>query len=138
MDEIAVIPCGGISYKRYLAIAERANKRIAVITDNDGDASRIIEAEDYNEKHDVQHVFMDQAVEGWPWEACFYKENKEALDDLVEVAPKAKYLFHNKDYGPVLGKMLNNKADTAYKMLVSGIEFVAPRYVRNAVTWLSE
>ena len=35
-DGISVISCNGISYKKYLAIAENTNKRIAVITDNDG------------------------------------------------------------------------------------------------------
>lgn len=137
-DEVAVIPCGGVSYKRYLVIAERANKRIAVITDNDGQFDNITKANEYNESHDDQHIFMDQSVEGWTWEACFYRENEEALDDFIEVEPGAKYLFHKKDYGPVLGKMLNNKADIAYQMLVSEIEFAVPQYIQEAVAWLNE
>ena len=137
-DEVAVIPCGGVSYKRYLAIAECANKKVSVITDNDGDSDGIAEANKYNSLHDCQHVFMDQTIEGWTWEACFYKENKETLDGLIRVAPEAKYLFNNKDYGSVLGKMLNNKADVAYRMLVSGIEFAVPKYVKDAIAWLNE
>lgn len=137
-DEVTVIPCGGVSYKRYLAIAECANKKVAVITDNDGDSDGISEANKYNSLHDCQHVFMDQTIEGWTWEVCFYKENKETLDGLIKVAPKAKYLFNKKDYGPVLGKMLNNKADVAYQMLISGIKFTAPKYVKDAIAWLNE
>lgn len=137
-DEVAIIPCGGISYKRYLAIAECANKKVSVITDNDRDPDRIAEANEYNSLHDRQRVFMDQAVEGWTWEVCFYKENKVTLDRLIEVDPKAKYLFHKKDYGSVLGKMLNNKADVAYQMLISGIKFNLPEYVKDAIVWLNE
>lgn len=137
-DEVAIIPCGGVSYKRYLAIAERASKKVSVITDNDGDSGKITEANAYNDSHGSQHVFMDQAIEGWTWEACFYRENKRALDGLIEVAPEAKYLFHKKDYGPVLGKMLNNKADSAYQMLMAGVEFVVPQYVKDAIAWLNE
>lgn len=81
---------------------------------------------------------MDQAIEGWTWEVCFYRENKKTLDKLIEVTPEAKYLFHKKDYGPVLGKMLNNKADVAYQMLISGIEFTVPQYVKDAITWLDK
>lgn len=136
-DEVAVIPCSGISYKRYLAIAERANKRVSVITDNDGKSSRIIEADEYNSSHNSQHVFMDKTIDGWTWEACFYRENEKVLNDLIEIDPKAKYLFHKEDYGPVLGKMLNNKADVAYKMLMEKTEFAMPQYVQDAITWLN-
>ena len=133
-----IIPCSGISYKRYLAIAERANKRVSVITDNDGKSSRIIEADEYNSSHNSQHVFMDKTIDGWTWEACFYRENEKVLNDLIEIDPKAKYLFHKEDYGPVLGKMLNNKADVAYKMLMTETEFAVPQYVQDSITWLNE
>lgn len=137
-DEVAIIPCGGVSYKKYLAIAENANKKISVITDNDGSSDKISQAASYNESHESQHVFMGQTSEDWTWEKCFYRANKEALDRLIEVRPKAKYLFHGKDYGPVLGKMLNNKADVAYQMLMAETKFTVPQYVQDAIAWLNE
>ena len=137
-DEVAIISCGGVSYKKYLSIAESANKKVSVITDNDKDSDKISEARNYNNSHESQQVFMDEAPEGWTWEACFYRENEKALEDLIEVRPKAKYLFHGEDYGPVLGKMLNNKADVAYQMLKAETEFTVPQYVRDAITWLNE
>lgn len=137
-DEVAIISCGGVSYKRYLAIAEHANKKVSVITDNDKDPDKIAEANKYNNSHDSQHIFMDQTIEGWTWEVCFYRENKKTLDDLIEISPKAKYLFHEEDYGPVLGKMLNNKANSAYTMLMAKVEFIVPQYVKDAITWLNK
>ena len=47
-------------------------------------------------------------------------------------------LKEKKDYGKVLGKMLNNKVDTAYTMLNSGIDFEIPQYIQDAIIWLNE
>ena len=136
-DEVTVISCNGISYDRYLAIAESTNKKIAVITDNDGKQERVDHASEFNQAHPLQHVFMAGCITDWTWEVCVYKENKTVLDELVKVEKDAKYLFREKDYGAVLGKMLNNKVDTAYAMLTSGKEYVAPQYVRDAISWIS-
>lgn len=34
--------------------------------------------------------------------------------------------------------MLNNKVDTAYEMVLSGIEFNIPDYVKEALEWIKE
>ena len=55
---------------------------------------------------------------------------------MIEVQAGADYLFHKKYYGQVLGKMLNNKVETAYKMLISGAKFEVPQYIKDAFEWL--
>lgn len=115
-DGVSVISCNGISYKRYLEIAETADKKIAVVTDNDKKTHRIEEASDFNQCHAAQHIFMGAEVDEWTWEACLYKENQKVLDEIVTVQKGAEYKFHGEDYGVVLGKMLNNKVDIAYQM----------------------
>ena len=135
-DGISVISCNGISYNHYLEIAKKTNKRIAVITDNDGKQNRIAGATAFNEKTTLQHIFLDAAIDNWTWEVCLYNLNKAELDTMIEVQPGADYLFHKKDYGQVLGKMLNNKVDTAYQMLSSGKVFEIPQYVKDAIEWL--
>lgn len=137
-DEVTIISCNGISYSKYLAIAESTNKKITVITDNDGKQNRIDDASTFNNTHSLQHIFMASDVKGWTWEACIYELNKAKLEKLIEVQDGAKYLFHEKDYGPVLGRMLNNKVDVAYSMLMSGEDFTVPQYVKDAITWISE
>ena len=137
-DEVTVISCNGISYSKYLAIAESTSKKIAVITDNDGKQNRVDEASTFNSTHILQHIYMAKDIKRWTWEDCIYELNKVKLDKLIEVQPGAKYLFHGKDYGLVLGKMLNNKVDVAYSMLTSGESFTAPQYVKDAITWISE
>ncbi|NHM15286.1 AAA family ATPase [Eggerthellaceae bacterium zg-887] len=137
-EGVAIVSCGGISYKRYLEIAEKTSKKVAVITDNDGSLEKVAEVSAYNKEHELQHIFMDYDVDRWTWEVCLYKDNEQALKDLIETKPGAKYLFHEKDYGPILGKMLNNKADSAYQILLAEVEFAVPSYVEDAIAWLSE
>lgn len=137
-DNISVISCNGITYKKYLDIAKATNKRIAVITDNDGIPERIAEAESFNQSNELQHIFMGPTIDDWTWEVCIYKANKVVLDNMLRVQDGAKYLFHNRDYGATLGKMLNNKVETAYQMLISDISFKVPQYIKDAIEWLSE
>ena len=136
-DGISVISCNGISYKKYLAIAEATNKRVAVITDNDGKQNRIDEAIAFNQSNDLHHIYMGETTEEWTWEICVYNANKKVLDNMVAVQKGANYLFNDKDYGAVPGKMLNNKVDTAYQMLTSGIEFEVPQYIKDAIAWIN-
>ena len=136
-DKVTVISCNGITYEKYLSIAAATDKRIAVLTDNDGNQERIDASIQFNGQHEQQHIFMGGTLEDWTWEACIYRLNQALLDKMIEVQPKAQYLFHKKDYGAVLGKMLNNKADTAYQMLVSGVVFTIPQYVEDAIKWLN-
>lgn len=138
LDGISVIPCGGISYKRYLEIAEKTNKKVSVITDNDGSEEKIAEARIYNQAHELQQIFMADDIGTWTWEVCLYQENKQALNNLIPTQANAKYLFHGNDYGAVLGKMLNNKADVAYQMLMSKAVYSIPKYIQDAIKWLSE
>lgn len=135
-DGISVISCNGISYKNYLEIAKKTSKKIAVITDNDGKQSRINEATTFNKTTTLQHIFLGTTIDDWTWEVCLYNINKAALDSMIKVQAGADYLFHKKDYGQVLGKMLNNKVETAYKMLFSETAFEVPQYIKEAIEWL--
>ena len=135
-DGISVISCNGISYKNYLEIAKKTSKKICVITDNDGKQNRIDEATTFNKTNTLQHIFLGTTTDDWTWEACLYNLNQTALDGMIEVQAGADYLFHKKDYGQVLGKMLNNKVETAYKMLLSKTAFEVPQYIKDAIEWL--
>lgn len=139
-EGISIISCNGISYKRYLDIANATNKKIAVITDNDNKSEKIEESKQFNndKSHKNQRIFMGTTDEGWTWEDCVYKINKDELDSLIKVKTDKQYLFHGKCYGKVLGKMLNNKVETAYQMLMSGKNFNIPKYIQEAIQWLNE
>lgn len=79
---------------------------------------------------------MGKDVKDWTWEVCFFNLNQEALSELIKVEDDAEYLFNDKDYGQVLGKMLNNKTEVAYSMLMSSTRFNLPDYVKDAIKWI--
>lgn len=138
-DGISIISCNGISYKNYLSIVKSTNKRIAVITDNDKKVENVESSKSFNDENDNQHIFMsDDTEHEWTWEAAFYSENNELLDQEIKVQNGAQYLFHKQDYGPVLGKMLNNKVEIAYQMLTDEIEYNIPSYIKDALKWIKE
>ena len=115
-----------------------SGEKIAVVTDHDKKAHRIVEASDFIQCHAVQHIFMGATVDEWTWEACLYKENQEVLDEIVTVQKGAEYKFHGEDYGVVLGKMLNNKVDMAYQMLTADTIFKVPQYIKDAIEWIRQ
>lgn len=141
-DEITIIPCNGISYKNYLEIARCANKKTAVITDNDGKQNRIDEAKKFNLENikDDQQIFIPENIDEFTWEVCIYNINDSILNKLIKVQKGAKYPYLNKvnDQEPVLGKMLNNKLESAYIMLTSGENFIAPKYIKDAIEWINK
>ncbi len=137
-DGIVIIPCNGISFGRYLQIAAKTQKKVAVITDNDKKKCKIEKAKEYNKKHELRHIFTAESVDEWTWEICIYKSNQSILDRIIQVKDGADYLFNGEDYGRIQGKMLNSKVDVAYQMLTSGEVFEVPQYVEEAIKWISE
>lgn len=145
-EKIAVISCNGVSYKRYLEIAENTDKKVAVLTDNDESLNKIKEVDDYNDDpgHSQCRIFTDRDEKsGWTWEVCFYRDNKGILDQLIKVDPKCEYSYHKRtDLSKTLGKMLNNKVSTAAQMLdydkTNKNKLTLPRYVKEAIEWLGK
>lgn len=137
-DGISVISCNGISYRNYLEIAQKTSKKISVLTDNDGKQDKIDKAAAFNKDSQLQHIFLGTTTDDWTWEACLYNLNKAVLDGMIEVHAGSDYLFHKRDYGQVLGKMLNNKVEITYKMLLSETVFEIPQYIKDAIEWLKK
>ena len=135
---ISIIECGGVTYKRYLDIAEKMNKKVSIITDNDTKQANIDKMTAFNSANEKIKIYMDQDLENWTWEKCFYILNSEKFDTLIEVDDRHDYRFHGVDYGKKLGKMLNNKVDTAYKMLKEEFNYEIPQYIKDALEWIKE
>jgi len=137
-DKIDIISCNGVSYKQYLEIAKHTNHRVAVITDNDSKTENINFMKTYNSEHEKAHIFMSEEIgdDGWTWEANVYTLNKALIEDLIIVQEGAQYLFRGKDYGPYLGKMLNDKVESAFQLLSKAGELRCPQYVLEAFKWI--
>ncbi len=137
-DGIDIISCAGLSYKQYLEIAKLTNHKVAVITDNDSKPENIDYMNAYNTENEWSHVFMstDTGANGWTWEANIYSLNRSLIEGLITHREGAQYLFHGRDFGLYLGKMLNNKVETAYQLLPRAGELSCPPYVKEAFEWI--
>ena len=113
-------------------------KKVVVITDNDENEEKINEMNNYNKQHDNIKIYMDSNVQNWTWEVCFYKLNVDKLKKIIEIEDGAKYSYKGISYEsePVLGKMLNNKSETAYNVYIANKEFKYPSYVEEALKWI--
>lgn len=136
-DKITIISCNGLSFDRYLAVAAESNIKVAVITDNDKCQEKIDKAFNFNLANDNQKYFIDKCINNWTFEVCMYHLNKPLFDNLIKVKDGAEYKYHREiPETPILGKMLNNKADTAYQLVQSDKPFAVPEYIKEAFEWL--
>lgn len=146
-DEISIISCNGITYQRYLDIAEKTNKKVLVLTDNDNKIKNIKEKRKTNGK--LQRVYMSDDINEWTWEKCFYKLNQVVLDKLFADKIKtdkeddetdlAEDDTSDDNISPTLRWMLKHKTETAYKMsFLPDDEIEVPQYIQEALRWIKE
>ena len=137
LDDIFVISAAGLSYKNYIENEKKLNKKLVVLTDNDKNQKKIDEINIFNEQNDKIKIFTDTDIRRWTFEVCLYNDNTEKLDRIIEIEPNADYFFHGENYGKKLGKMLNNKTETAFELLKIE-ELIIPTYIREAMKWIKE
>lgn len=101
----------------------------------------------YNLKHTSQRIFMDNDLKNFTWEVALYncnEQNSNLKECVGTIDPTASYEFNNVTYGtkgknkPILGKMLNNKVETAYNILQYEADLQVPKYVKEAFKWINE
>ena len=82
---------------------------------------------------------MGKTEQDWTWEACLYRRNKCALDKLIKPDETSEYLVHGENVGDkTLGKMLNQKVESAYKILKSNTKLIIPDHICEAIEWLKK
>lgn len=133
---ITMVSCGGLTYKRYLAVTDMVSKKVAVLTDNDKKQKKLADIAEFNSNHKYQQIFAGENLENWTFEVALFNENEPDLKEIIEIEDMADYSFHGVIYTPVLGKMLNNKAETAYTLLKDTHNLKVPEYIKRAFEWL--
>ncbi|MCR0571142.1 AAA family ATPase [[Clostridium] innocuum] len=130
-DDISIIACGGKTFKRYSDIARGLNKRVAIVTDNDKNYDKNI-TKNYSEIiNDNVKVFSDNNDENWTFEVSLYSYSKTYIDNKL----------YTKQMGNgVVSFMLNNKAESAFRLLVAledeSDQFTIPTYIKEAIAWI--
>ncbi len=128
-DGIDIINVKGLSFKRFLDIAEEIDVIVHVVTDNDGDYIDNVENtyKKYAASKNIK-IFYDKDNNTPTLEPQIVKNNTiEILNSILEKT------FKNKP--EVIEFMKKNKTDCSLKFFDTNINFVMPKYINDAVTY---
>ena len=135
-DGIDVISVG-MTFKRFLEIAERIGQPVAVITDNDGDYEKKIQNK-YEDFKDIEciKICADNRNELKTLEPQFVEANK---DDLSELCITIEIDNNDYDTEEKISKyMIGNKTKWALCVFESDNKLNYPNYIVDAVKWCNE
>jgi len=141
-DGIDVISVG-LSYKRFLEIAKKINKKVAAIRDNDGKTGSI-RANDstyLKENNQLQVLFFDEVEQKYTGNLAYYNYNtlEPCLLRANSLAKLNLVLGTNyKSEDELLQHMRTNKTDCALKIFETCEEFNSPNYIMNAIEFVHE
>lgn len=127
---VSIIAINGLSFGRYLEIAEKLNIKVAVITDNDSNYDKNIK-EKYDKYKGLNNikVFAETNNDLRTFEISLYNNNIKYLNDNKVTTNTNIQKF-----------MLNNKSENAYRILEkldkATKKFVIPEYIEKAIRWI--
>lgn len=130
--DIAIIACGGKTFKRYIELATPLSKKIAIITDNDGDFQANVANQYKTLISDRIKVFSDHNNENVTFEVSLYQSNVSFYEEKV---------LTNQMGAGVLNFMRSNKTEAALRTLEilekNNSTFNIPQYISDALAWIS-
>ncbi len=124
-----------LTFKRFLEIANKINKKVAVITDNDGDYATKV-SKKYKEyfKHDHISIFADKRNNLNTLEPQFVDANKDVLSKLCNELELDDEKYNTVE--KLSKKLQKQKTIWALKVFESKAKFISyPQYIVNAVRW---
>ena len=104
---INIIAVNGLSFERYLEIAQKLNIKVAVVTDNDGEYNKKVTGK-YKEYKDFDNIeiFAEKNEKFHTFEISLYNNNLKYLKDNKITTSMDIQKF-----------MINNKSENAYRIL---------------------
>jgi putative ATP-dependent endonuclease of OLD family len=126
----------GTSFLRFLEIADKIQKPVVVVTDNDGDYDNKIakKYESYKDSVNIKICADNRNVLNTlePQIVDANNENLAILREILEI--DSKY-----DTADKISKyMQNNKTDCALKIFNTDKQIKFPDYINNAINWCNE
>jgi putative ATP-dependent endonuclease of the OLD family len=127
----------GTTFLRFLEIAEKLHKPVAVITDNDGNYSFTIESKYKNYlSSEFVKIFADSNNSLNTLEPQIIEANKLSLPNLRTVLGITEIKYP--DQSSLNLYMQNNKTECALKIYSNDIPIKYPDYILQAVNWADE
>lgn len=129
---IAIIACGGKTFKRYIELATPLSKKIAIITDNDGDFQANVVDQYATLQSELIKAFSDHDNKNVTFEVSLYQSNVDFYEQKILTSQMG---------AGVLNFMRSNKTEAALRTLEileqSNPPFNIPQYISDALTWIS-
>lgn len=124
-DNVQILDVCGLSFKRYLEIASLTKAKVAVVTDNDGNAKQHC-IDKYNAYANADNVKINFESDNSKstFEIVLYNDNVNLCDSLFGENAQ-KY-------------MLNNKTEAAYTILTKSSLINVPSYIKEAIEWIRQ
>ena len=134
---IDVISVRGLSFKRFLEIAKKIEKKVAVITDNDGDYQQKVKSK-YNEydADECIRVFADERNLLSTLEPQFLDANSGNFDGLRKTIGLSKDKYPDQD--SMLKYMIDNKVEWALNVFEASMNYEYPKYIIDALGWIND
>ncbi|NMA85494.1 MAG: AAA family ATPase, partial [Epulopiscium sp.] len=126
-DGIDIISVG-TSFLRFLEIAEKLDKKVIVVTDNDGDVDKVYKK--YRDYPDLA-LYVDTNIKYNTLEPQIVFANKNDLDNLREILNLDERKYPDAD--SIVNYMSDNKTEVALKLFETETEFNIPNYISRAV-----
>lgn len=134
---IDVITVRGLSFKRFLEIAKRLDKKVAVVTDNDGNYDQRIK-EKYKDFETVACIKICASADNSlkTLEPQFVHANITKLRDLRTVLGLTETGYPEEKN--VADYMEANKTDWALSVFETDKRFEFPQYIESAICWVHD
>jgi putative ATP-dependent endonuclease of the OLD family len=127
----------GLTFLRFLEVADKIDQPVAVITDNDKDfKKKIQEKYQYYEKHNFIKIFADNRNELKTLEPQFVDANLSNLKNLCDVLGIDSTKFTTPDQ--IIEYMSANKTTWALNVFESTNHIEYPEYIKKAIEWCDE
>ncbi|MGL4949266.1 MAG: ATP-dependent nuclease, partial [Anaeroplasmataceae bacterium] len=123
-DNVQIIDIRGLSFKRYLDVAKLLNIKVAVITDNDSDYTKNCIDKYSSHSSELIKIFYEMNNKLSTFEIVLQNDNMELCNKLFKPDP--------------ISYMLNNKTESAYKLLLEKENINVPKYIKEAIEWIKE
>ena len=131
-DGVDIVSVHSLAFKRYLDIARVLNKKVVIVTDNDGDIERNIKQK-YKDYSDNNFVYCYEKNESLNTiEPSVLNANLQDLDSLRLALSKNKSML-KKSEADLLNFMLGNKGEWALRIFNSATKIKYPKYILEAI-----
>lgn len=132
-NEVDVISVG-LTFKRFLEVAEIIKKPVAVVTDNDGDYENKIEKKYLlYKKSETIKICADKRISLPTLEPQIVDANKSNLKSLCKILGIDSTIYNTPEL--ISGYMIDNKTESALQIFNASTCISYPQYIDDVIKW---